>query len=481
MSATTTSEAHTPREDQPEIPGADSPKTDDGTFPLTGDDKPAAEAKADPKATGKGGKNGKPKANGKPAPQVASTDALADKITANAAKKKTEGGKAAQAAEELQKQRAEEARKLDAQLAQQRARHTEALLSGWKPAPAVPVKLNSNKGDDQNALTFDKRLQMRALGKDIVDDDISTEYAQLMKDYDERYKDSPENERDPCRGFRPIKAIRITPEEAKEHGLPTCVVAIDGFHTGDAAIRNKYTDWPTEIQDGTWKYARLLAMSSNSTHGLTRTPRDKQKAFYALIEDQSMLADAVEIAKTGGSGREGGHGGLNRALALVAGISRSTVSEYLQAKGLTTRGDSIVTAPKKKDKPAEEATTTTPEATYTPAIPKLTEGQLSASSAVDLVDAVMRLQASLERHVKELLQRPDTAEIVIAAAAQTGHTVTVTELVEGDQTVYQCEWPVFTDLTMIFEAVQAQLQAAKVEANTEAAKADPTTEPAATA
>lgn len=417
--------------------------------PTTGE--PPAESSAAPETNGKPAKDAKKGGLARVKVKVAKpkvakpskTDDMADKATASA-------------------QAVKDKLQLD--------RHHKAVALGWNPAPAKSFVLpldENKKYDPAKTLCFDKRLQMRSLGKSYTDEATVEDYANHMKDNLTR---NPERK---DAGFPPIRAVRITDEDREANGLFSNIVVFDGFHTGRAAFKAGLKEFPAEVQDGTFKFARLLALSSNSYRGLQRTDDDKKKAFYAVIDDKEMMSDAIELARSGGSGREGGKGGLVRALASVCGISTGSVHNYLAARGQKTSGDKIINAP--KPQPAttgptgEPAAPTTEPAAAAPAngtvnyssAPQLTPEQLAVAQAVDVVEAVERLQAAMERHIAELMSRDDTRDILTASAKEHGLPFTFTTRSENGNPVTDFSWPVMTDLTMLFDAVKTLISANK--------------------
>lgn len=322
----------------------------------------------------------------------------------------------------------------------------KAMMKGWLPGDAQTTPIKS--------ITFDKRLQMRNLGAEVIDETTVENYRELIKDGVQ---------------FPPLKAVRVSDAEAKLYMLAGNLLVWDGFQTGEASKRAGLKDVPVEIMDGTFRFARLLALGANSKHGKQRTDADKRKALYTVIADPEMLKDAIELARTGEAGVTGG---LNRSLATICGISKGAVSKYLDAKGLTTRGDKIVQKPADPTEPAAVGAgqsqggsggTTTPTEpgtpTATPDARQLSKEEIAATATTAVLGQMRKIVAGLQIRCESLLGRPGANNIFKELAAVYNVPVAtgdpITEVRDGREVVVTPEqWPVLNYIAAVLEETE---------------------------
>lgn len=353
-----------------------------------------------------------------------------------------EGGKAKRPKKEAKStdQLADAIAKKQAAVAQEKImkEHVKALNAGWKPEPAKLMPLPAQSGKAvANALTFDRRLQMRATGKMLTDKDLAAEYGDAIKDNAKEFPDKiahgfPMSKNG---GFPALKAIRITDEDKIANKLDGNVIVWDGFHTALGAITVAgLREFPCEIMNGTFRFAKLLALGANATHGASRTDADKKYLFRQIVEDADLLADAIELSSQSKGDEKAG--GLNRALSIVTGASKGSVTNWLRELGKTTRGNKIVDLPPPApSEPTAEGSTTAPVGVAVDTMP--------AMPTLDKFNSAINLHTAVERTFGELMQDEPAREIMVEVSKDYGFPIEQETVVQDGKEVVRFNWPAF--------------------------------------
>lgn len=269
------------------------------------------------------------------------------------------------------------------------------------PAKTAPKKAKKAKAADRPASTEAKihpsiesiptgevvRMALKSL---VFDPALQQRCDHNNQDAVERYtaieKETPDGDPMPY-----IRAVR------ERHEKGETFYVFDGFTRGAARKAAGKKDILVEIIDGTYQDALYFSLRSNSTHGLTRTPRDLRKAFDTVVKNPELLSRVTA--------QSANVGGMNRALALTCGISKGTVAQILLERNLyiDKKTGQIASKPKPKDTPAtpEEpgSTTTTPETDSSPTTQKPAEQTFSPTqygsnrAGVDILDNLKELSS----------------------------------------------------------------------------------------
>lgn len=323
-------------------------------------------------------------------------------------------------------------------------------VKGGDPAPKitafkVPTGTVRTVSLQPDSITFDRRVQMRA--------------SLFNEEKVEEYRDILTEDREAGRPGRlaPLKAVKISDEEAEELKLSSNLVVWDGFHTGEAARRAGYDSYRVEVTEGDFQDARQYALQANADHGQDRTFADLLSAFHRLIENKPLLERILAAGK--------GKGGANRALAAATRLSKGTVSKVLERAGYATRGDKLVKAGESRGKPrdpnkAERNQASDPKktGTYTAETREQVEAKTTASLIVDL----QRLVAATQRRVETLLGRDDAGNLFRELASANGVPVRADENVKAGTgknktTVEKSEyWPAIDVMLTVFDELAEQ-------------------------
>lgn len=263
-----------------------------------------------------------------------------------------------------------------------------------------------------DTLEFDRNLQHRVK---LIDPETVTEYAELMKS----------RPTEPNGGFPALDAVT--------DGKTTWVY--NGFQRG-AAMKEAGIDTATlSVVKGTYDDAVFLSLGANSTNALQRTRADRLRTVFALLDSPDALKRAVDKAE--------GNGGVHRVIAAACGVSRSTVADAFEQRGLSASGNKIVKRRAKRDDevtPAIPGTvaadpTLRPDATPAPA-PAAAPDPAAQKAANDKawadlmnrqfaarMDDAARLSRKLATAVAALLGDPQHGQTVAKVMSDHGYAV----------------------------------------------------------
>jgi hypothetical protein len=276
----------------------------------------------------------------------------------------------------------------------------------WKfPAPkAVTVPLDT--------LEFDRNLQHRVK---LIEPETVTEYAEIMKSRPTQ----------PNGGFPALDAVT--------DGKTTWVY--NGFQRG-AALKEAGIDTAVvNVVKGTYDDAVFLSLGANSTNALQRSRADRLRTVFALLDSPDAIKRVVDKAE--------GNGGVHRVIAAACGVSRSTVADAFEQRGLSASGNKIVKRRTKRDDEVTPAIPGTvaadpalkPDATPAPAqtaapTPEAQKAandkawaELMARQFAARMDDAARLSRKMATAVAALLGDPQHGQTVAKVMAKHGFAV----------------------------------------------------------
>jgi hypothetical protein len=374
--------------------------------------------------------------------------------TNGTAKKKTKKGEAIETtptdklAEQAQKKAAEAAKKREDE-------QTENFmkLGGWKAERTADI--------DPKKVVSDKRLQYRALGSAVFDENVVENYKAQIEDGAE---------------FPPIKCVEITPEDATANKIEGGTLIVwDGHQTLEASKRAKLKTVKCDIMKGNYRLARVLALGANRTHGKQLTDADKKRKFFELVRDPEMLADAKRLAQVG---LPSGEKGLSRALAFVTGVSKGSVQNYLESIGKTIHRNDIVDKP--KTPPAASGPAIDPNGGANPTTAEVCQKTQKEAVAASPIDTVIRelekIIGAAEIRIANLAERSEVADILFTESAAFGPAFTVRETTQGQDKMFGMD--ALNTVGLMLEQVKAKWNSAKERAATQQQAAQAATTPA---
>ena len=285
------------------------------------------------------------------------------------------------------------------------------------PAPAAPVAPKAKKNEvkqvkeaglkkpvgerkkmELSKLCLDRRLQFRT---SLTDDVTVTRYTEVAKD-------------DPD-AFPELEVIELTKEEAEKLELESPFVVWDGFQRGDAFKKAKVKSVKVHVAKGSYCTARMLALQANHDAALPRTSADLRRAFYQLLDDEAMMSKVKSWTKAAG--------GMTRALAIGAGISKSLVQKVLDSMGKKISGQNIIDATEKKGSAKLEGGPHDRGRDPVGGLRTESKEALAKRETAVIIKEMQYEAAALQRRVEALLSREDIATVFKEVCKKNGNPV----------------------------------------------------------